>query len=142
MTQTAVVEQRLAHGLTQVRVLQRSACGHDCEQCGGGCGSSRVLRLQAKDPLGAEPGDTVTLETGTGKVLGAAALVYLLPLLTLFSSIGGAVLLKLGEGGTALVGLGGLLLGCCLAAAINRWLRQDRPLEYTIIAVERRDDVR
>jgi hypothetical protein len=31
--------------------------------------------------------------------------------------------------------LGGLLLGCAGAAAFNRFIRRDQPMEYTIINI-------
>ena len=136
MTQTAIVESLCANGDATVRVYQRSACGHDCGECAGICGAKRTIRVQAKNPLRAQPGASVTVETGTGGIIKAAALVYLLPLATL---LGGCVLGHLLGGSEtvqALAGLCGLLLGCGAAAAINRFVRKDRPLEYTIINID------
>ena len=38
----------------------------------------------AKNPIGAKVGDTVTIESGTKRVLKLAALTYLLPIILLF----------------------------------------------------------
>lgn len=135
MTQSAIVETLTGSGDALIRVYQKSACGHDCSDCSGICGSKRSITVQAKNPLGAGPGDLVTVETGTGKLMKAAALVYLLPLGTLLLGC----LLGYGLGGServqALSGLGGLLAGCAAAAAVNRFVRRDRPLEFTIIDI-------
>ena len=136
MTQNAIVEKLETNGDALVRVFQKSACGHDCSDCAGVCGAKRTITVQARNPLQARPGDMVTVETGTRHILRAAALVYLLPLavLLLCSILGYA--LGGSETVQALAGLGGLLLGCVCAFAINRFIRRDRPLEYTIIDID------
>ena len=134
MTQTAMVTALTADGSALVKVFQKSACGHDCENCGV-CGEKREITVLAGNPLRAVSGDLVTVETATGKLVGAAALVYALPLaLLLLGCILGAVL-GFGEGVQALLSLGGLALGSLAAVLINRYVRRDRPLEYTIIDV-------
>ena len=134
MTQSAIVDALTFDGKAVVRVFQESACGHDCENCGV-CGSRRKLTVEANNPLRAIPGDLVTVETGTGKIIRAAALVYVLPLATLLLGCVLGFLLGLGEGAQALLGVGGLALGSAGAVLINRFVRRDRPLEYTIIDV-------
>lgn len=134
MTQSAIVESVAADGSAVIRVFQQSACGHDCESCGV-CGDRRKLTARAQNPMNAVPGDLVTVETGTGKLVKAAALVYALPLTTLLL---GCVLgygLGLGEGAQALLSVLGLALGSAAAVLINQFIRRDRPLEFTIIDV-------
>lgn len=135
MTQLAVVREIADNGDALICVQQTSACAHDCAECGG-CGSARRITVRAGNPLSAEPGELVTVEAATLGVLRAAALVYLLPLAML---LGGCLLsgaLGAGETGQAIAGVGGLLTGCAAAAAVNRLVRGDRPMEFTI--VERR----
>ena len=136
MTQTAIVESLCANGDATVRVYQKSACGHDCGECAGICGAKRTIRVQAKNPLRAQPGSAVTVETGTGGIIKAAALVYLLPLATLLAGCFAGYFLGGSETAQALSGLCGLLAGCGGAVAINRFVRRDQPLEYTIINIE------
>ena len=135
MTQKATVDAVLEGGLARVKVKRTSACGHDCSDCSGICGSKRSITVQAKNPLGAGPGDLVTVETATGKLLKAAALVYLLPLGTLLLGCVLSYLLGASERIQAFSGLGGLVLGCLCAVLINRFVRRDRPQEFTIIDV-------
>ena len=134
MTQSAIVDALTPGGNALIRVFQESACGHDCENCGV-CGSRRKLTVEAGNPLRAVPGDLVIVETGTGKVIRAAALVYVLPLITLLLGCVLGYALRLGEGIQALLGIAGLVLGGAAAVLINRFIRRDRPLEYTIIDV-------
>lgn len=134
MTQTAMVTALTADGSALVKVFQKSACGHDCENCGV-CGDRREITVLAKNPLRAVRGDLVTVETATGKLVGAAALVYALPLaMLLLGCIFGAAF-GFGEGMQALLSVCGLALGSLAAILINRYVRRDRPLEYTIIDV-------
>lgn len=134
MTQSAIVDALTRDGNAVVRVFQESACGHDCENCGV-CGSRRKLTVEAKNPLRAVPGDLVTVETGTGKIIKAAALVYVLPLCALLAGCVLGYVLGVGEGAQALLGVVGLALGSAAAVLFNRFIRRDRPLEYTIIDV-------
>ncbi len=140
MTQSAIVEKLADNGDAMVRVYQKSACAHDCAECAGLCGAKRTITVQARNPMQARPGDLVTVETGTGRILRAAALVYLLPLAALLLccilgyALGGSEMVQ------ALAAVGGLLLGCACAVAVNRYIRRDRPLEYTIIDIEEQEE--
>ena len=82
MVQTAKVTRVLADGRAEVAVKRQSACGHDCSKCGGGCSElmvSSTVAVIAANPVRAMPGDMVTVESSTSRVLGAAVIVYLVP---------------------------------------------------------------
>ena len=55
-------------------------CGHPCELTGIVAGSGK-MRTTAQNKIGAEQGDTVEVETESTKVLGYAAIVFLMPIL-------------------------------------------------------------
>ena len=79
MTQIATVEKILDAGFVEISVPQKSACGHDCEECAG-CGmTGAAIHARASDPVGVKPGDKVVVQSETKKLLGVVALVYLLP---------------------------------------------------------------
>jgi len=79
MTQIATVEEILNNGDARISVPRKSACGHDCEECAG-CGmTGAAIYATAKNPVGAQPGQKVVVESSTKKLLGVVALVYLLP---------------------------------------------------------------
>ena len=67
-------------GTAQVLHERQSACSGDCHKCSG-CGAAKeTMLLTADNPIGARPGQLVTVEASTGPVLAAAAVAYLLPL--------------------------------------------------------------
>ena len=67
-------------GSAQVIYLRQSACSGDCHKCSG-CGAvEQSMIFTARNPIGARPGDLVNVESATGPVLKAAAVLYMLPL--------------------------------------------------------------
>ena len=52
-------------GMAEISVPRKSACGHDCEECAG-CGvSGASVRAAARNPIGAEVGQKVVVESST-----------------------------------------------------------------------------
>ncbi len=138
MTQIATVKCLLDGGRAEILVRRQSACGHSCESCGG-CGPEAQAQVAAvaENPSAAQPGDTVLVESESGRVLSLAAVLYLLPILLLFVGYFIAKALGLGEGASLGVGL------VCMAASfladwrIDRRLRVGRPLQLRIVEVLR-----
>ena len=85
MTQVATVEKLLQGGKAEIAVARQSACGHDCADCAG-CGvmGGQVIHTVARDLVGVSVGDKVLVCSDNRPVLGAAAAVYLLPILFFF----------------------------------------------------------
>ena len=89
MRQRATVGSLLPDGSVSLLVQRVSACTGDCGHCGG-CGAvSQSVQVTARAPFPVEPGERVWVESRSGAVLGAAALVYLLPLGLLLAVAGG-----------------------------------------------------
>ncbi|MBM7624180.1 SoxR reducing system RseC family protein [Sporohalobacter salinus] len=65
--------------LATVRIQRHGSC----DKCGK-CGESNDIEVEAKNSIGAKEGDLVTIELRDSNVLGAALVVYLLPLINLF----------------------------------------------------------
>ena len=112
-------------GVARVRVQRFAGCGR-CQLrqgCGVGTlerafpGSSLELSMPAKVPL--HPGERVTIGLRESTMLGAASLVYLLPLLLLL--LGALTLAPLGDAASAVGGLIGLAGGIL---AVRRWVRR------------------
>lgn len=59
---------------------KNGGCEHPCELSGIVAGSGK-MRTTAQNKIGAKPGDTVEVETESTKVLGYAALVFVMPIL-------------------------------------------------------------
>ena len=113
MEQTATVRTLYTDGTAEIVCRRASACGGDCADCGG-CSGSQAVLARAANPIGAKPGD---------RVLGAAILVYLLPLVLLFAGVA----LAGGWGAAA-----GFVLGFVPAVWIDRRLARKRGPVYTI----------
>lgn len=122
MTQTAVVTEVIG-SKARIQVKRVSACAHDCSKCGGGCSEmmkSAPVSVLAKNPLGAKPGDKVIVASDSGSILGAAVVVYLLPILLFFVGYFAAQAAALAEGGCLAVG------GVCFVLALGIIVLYDR----------------
>ena len=74
--------ERIDKGFLWVRVNRKSACGENCATCKGGCVPTERT-VCVKNTKKCRVGDKIILELETKKVMGAAFLVYILPLLSL-----------------------------------------------------------
>lgn len=84
MEQLVRVRETFEDGTALVMHVRESACSGDCHKCSG-CGAAKeTILLKAKNPIGARRGDLVKLESATGPVLKAAAVMYMLPMLLFF----------------------------------------------------------
>ena len=129
MEQLVKVRQVFADGTAQVMHTRLSACSGDCHKCGGCGAATETMLLQAENPIGARPGDMVRLESETGPVLKAAAMLYVLPLVLFFLGYAlGAV--KWNHGG--LVGSLAFCIGIALVVAYDRHIGKKRRTGYTI----------
>ena len=73
--------------LCRVSVKRKSACGENCASCKAACNAGEHI-CDAKNPMGAKPGDEVMLETESRKVLKSAFLVYILPIMAFLTVYG------------------------------------------------------
>lgn len=110
---------------------RRSACSGDCHQCGG-CGAAReTITVSAENLIGAGIGDDVIVETATGTVLKAAAVVYLLPIALFFAGYFLGEALRFFPG---VMGAGCFALGILPAVWMNRKLTRGREKTFRIVA--------
>ena len=80
MEQTGIVEECI-DGMAKVKITRSSACGESCASCGMCPGRETVI--EARNDCGAAKGDTVVLNMSSGKVLNAAFLAYIVPVILL-----------------------------------------------------------
>ncbi|MCE5285403.1 MAG: SoxR reducing system RseC family protein [Pelosinus sp.] len=94
-------------GLAKVKTSRHN----DCENCGA-CPGNSALVLEARNTLGAKPGDRVLIEVQEVNMLKAAFIVYMLPLLAIFigAVFGNFVAEKMGYGVTLFQVAGGFIL--------------------------------
>lgn len=139
MQQKAQVIRSVSPGYVEVKVRRTSACAsaHNCGSCDH-CSmmeNAPEIVVVAKDEKGAQVGDTVTVESATSSVLGAALTLYIVPFLLFFLGYFLGQGLAWTEG--AAIGLGGIgfALGLLGAAGLDRYLRKHRP-EFRVTAIE------
>ena len=129
MEQKVRVKEIYADGTALVVHTRLSACSGDCHKCSG-CGAAReTMMLKAENPIGAQPGSLVKIQSASAPVLKAAAILYVLPLLLFFLGYGlGAAAGIPGE----LPGGAGFFLGIFLVILYDRHLQKKNQTVYTI----------
>lgn len=129
MEQLVRVQKLNDDGTAQVLHIRQNACSGDCHKCAG-CGAvQEQLVLTANNPIGARPGQVVTVRAKSGPVLAAAAVLYLLPLVLFF---GGYLAFALAWDLGALGGCLGFVLGILTATVYDRRVAGKRKTVYTI----------
>lgn len=129
MEQLVIVKQVGSDGTALVSHTRQSACSGDCHKCSGCGAASETMVLKVRNPIGAKPGDLVRLESASGPVLRAAAVMYLAPVALFFLGyLVGAVLWSAG----AFTGGVCFALGIGLAVFYDRKVAGKRDPGYTI----------
>lgn len=129
MEQLVRVQKCNDDGTAQVIHVRQSACSGDCHQCSG-CGAAKeTIVLTAQNPIGARPGQVVTVRSASGPVLLDAAILYLMPLVLFFA---GYLVLQVLWARGALGGCLAFALGIILAAVYDRRVAAKRKTIYTI----------
>ena len=119
MTQNGVVTKLLDKNRAEVAVERGTACGGHCDGCET-CVYAARLVIAAENVVCAQPGDRVVLESGTRGIMGAAFLVYMLPLALFFAGYAAAAAFGMGQGLCILASLGGVVIGGALAVFFGR----------------------
>jgi sigma-E factor negative regulatory protein RseC len=94
MTQNAIVTKIVDSRTAEVTVTRATACGGNCSSCGGSCATRNKLTALAINSASASVGDSVIVSSYTSKIIGAAVLVYIVPLITFFAGYVLSVLLS------------------------------------------------
>lgn len=116
----------VADGSALVEVLRQSGCSacNVGERCGTSAlaqlfGNGNATRLRVSDPLGLAPGERVVIRIRNRVLVRASLTAYLLPLLALIGIAGAADRVGVGDTGSAVGAVFGLLLGLWLAGIIT-----------------------
>ena len=122
MTQYAIVKKILSPEKAEVEVLRGTACGDDCGSCEV-CHYASKIRVEARNPIGAQRGDKVEISTQTSRVLSAVVLFF----------IGYAIAasLKLSEGYSMLMSFAFFAVGFVVIALVGRRHKKN-PITYEI----------
>jgi sigma-E factor negative regulatory protein RseC len=128
MQQTVKVIKCNEDGTAQVAYLRQSACSGDCHKCSG-CGAvEQTMLFEARNPIGAKPGELVVVESQSGPVLKAAAVLYMLPLVLFIAGYLLGMQWKLG----GLIGALAFALSIGIAVAYDRLVMKKKNTVYTI----------
>ena len=134
MRQSATVKKIVNHNIAEIEVTRQSACGHDCDKCGAGCGGSQrqVVLANAWNKIGAQPGDHVQVEADNKKILGASTMVYVVPLILffVFYAIGAVSPIS---AYAAVVGVLGFVVGILIAILYSKMLGKKNQIDFVIV---------
>lgn len=129
MRQYATVTKLIGNGLAEVVVARETACGHDCENCGGCGAAGGSISVRARTGIPVVPGDKVEIYSDN-RVLGFAAAVYLVPVVWFF--IGYLMVPHFEEWLRYLCGGAGFALGIAAAVILDRRVRKRNAVSYQI----------
>ena len=138
MVQNAIVKRIVSPGVVEISLMRQLECGLSCKSCEG-CPQKpkeEILAL-ASDPVGVYPSDIVEVESNAGSAIGIAALVYLLPCVTLVLGYLLCSMLRLSEGLCVLGSFAGVFVGFIPALLLNRLLNRRNRTEFTVLNVKR-----
>ena len=85
MRETGVVLRLMDDSTAEVKIERKSAC-KKCNLCQSAGRDFMVTR--ALNTPGAQPGDSVSIETSSAKTMAAAGLVFIVPVLALIAGLG------------------------------------------------------
>lgn len=130
MTQTATVTRIIDPSEVELTVARQTACGHSCDGCGRCAGRTSALVIRAESGIPVALGDRVEVYSDN-KVLGAAALVYGLPVVLFL--LGYLLPSSLTEGWRYLCGGLGFALGLAGAAVCDRLVKRRAGVAYRVV---------
>lgn len=128
MEQLVRVKKVHEDGTATVMHIRESACSGDCHKCSG-CGAAKeAIIFEAKNPIGAKAGELVKVESESGPVLKAAAVMYLIPMILFFAGYALGSIWNLG----ALIGCLSFVASIFLAVVYDRKVVRKKETIYTI----------
>ncbi len=133
MKQIATVERIVPGGRAEIVVARQSACAHDCHECAGCGGTVAPIRAIVDNPVGAQAGEKVVVESETKQIFGVILLVYALPVALFF--LGYFALPLPSEGARAAAAILAFLCGIVPAVLYDRHVRKNGGVTFTIVQV-------
>ena len=131
MTQDAVVTRLLPNNMAEVAVARTTACGGNCPSCES-CIFQNEIKTLARNAVQARPGQRVVIATQSKAIFGAAALVYLMPIVLMLLSYALAVVCGAGEGLRVLVSFLALLLSAGILVVSQR-SKKNKGIHFEIV---------
>ncbi len=133
MTQFAIVKRLSAPDKAEVEVMRGTACGDECGSCQVCKYTSQIL-VSAENPIAAQVGDRVEKETASSRILGAAALVYLVPFALFFIGYAISAYLGMTQTGSVVMSFAFFAAGMLMAVLVGR-RGAKKPITYEITRI-------
>ena len=134
MTQDAVVTRLLPNKMAEVAVARTTACGGNCPSCES-CIFQSELKTLARNRIQARPGQKVVIATRSKEIFGAAALVYLMPIVLMLLSYAVAAALGAGEGLRVLVSFLAVLVSAGILVLSQRAQKNKDKISFEIVRI-------
>lgn len=132
MTQDGVVTRLLPNNMAEVAVARTTACGGNCPSCEA-CIFQSEIKTLARNRIQARPGQKVVIATKSGTVFGAAALVYLMPIVLMLLSYTAAALLGASEGVCIVATFVALLVSAGILVLSQRSKKNRDKIQFDIV---------
>ena len=132
MTQEAVVTKLLPNQMAEVAVARTTACGGSCASCES-CIFQGEIKTVARNLIDARPGQKVVIASKSSSVFGAAALVYVMPIVLFILGYALAYLLGASEGLCVAVSFAALILSGVILVLSQRHKKNQQAFTFDII---------
>ncbi len=132
MTQDAVVTRILPDNMAEVAVARGTACGGSCGSCES-CIFQSEIKTVARNLIDARPGQKVVIASKSSTVFGAAALVYVMPIVLFFLGYALASAAGASEGVCILVSFLALVLSAVILVLSQRKKQNQQAFTFDII---------
>ena len=139
MLQEAIITKIREDGLAEVVVERLGICGGDCNGCKE-CRYEHLMKSVVQNPIGADRGQHVMIETPTSGVVKGAFAIYVLPIVTLIAGYLIAAALSLSEGVCIAAAFGSAVLGVLIAMIISKKRHAADPTPTKIVSVIEKDE--
>ncbi|MBQ5406417.1 MAG: SoxR reducing system RseC family protein [Oscillospiraceae bacterium] len=132
MTQDAVVTKLLPDNMAEVAVARTTACGGNCGSCES-CIFQSEIKTVARNLIDARPGQKVVIASKSSTVFGAAALVYLMPIVLFLLGYALAFLAGAAEEICIAVSFAALLLSGVILVLSQKHKKKQQAFTFDII---------
>ena len=132
MTQDAVVTRILPNDMAEVAVARSTACGGSCGSCES-CIFQSEIKTVARNLIDARPGQKVVIASKSSTVFGAAALVYVMPIVLFILGYALAFLAGASEGACILVSFMALVLSAVILVVSQKKKKNQQAFTFDII---------
>jgi len=138
MVQDAIVTKALSNGLAEVLVERATACGDNCGSCGV-CKYASEIRTYAKNTLGAREGERVVIKTKSSDIIGAAFLIYVIPLVVLLLAYAASATQNVPETTSIAVSFAAFFVCVAIVTVIQRRRAKKKQIEFEIVSYKLND---